>query len=57
MGKASFRQVAGSFRDKFRCASNAIDCPKGVYQAFKKWDVGDIVGASGELFKTPRPAN
>ena len=26
--------------------------PEGVYQAFKKWDVGDIVAAEGRLFKT-----
>ena len=26
--------------------------PEGVYQTFKKWDVGDIVGANGELFRT-----
>ena len=28
------------------------DLPEGVYQAFKKWDVGDIVGARGTLFRT-----
>jgi len=26
--------------------------PEGVYAGVKKWDVGDIVGASGALFKT-----
>lgn len=26
--------------------------PNGVYQDFRKWDVGDIVGATGSLFKT-----
>lgn len=25
---------------------------EGLYQSFKKWDVGDIVGAQGTLFKT-----
>ena len=26
--------------------------PDGVYQSFKKWDVGDIVGARGTLMRT-----
>src|SRR5690606_37123408 len=26
--------------------------PEGLYQEFRKWDVGDIVGAEGPLFKT-----
>ena len=26
--------------------------PEGLYQEFKKWDVGDIIGVSGVLFKT-----
>ena len=26
--------------------------PEGVYPAFKKWDVGDIVGATGVLMRT-----
>ncbi|MDX1454191.1 MAG: lysine--tRNA ligase, partial [Gammaproteobacteria bacterium] len=28
------------------------DLPEGVYQAFKGWDVGDIVAAKGKVFKT-----
>ena len=28
--------------------------PEGVYQDFKKWDLGDIVGASGPVFRTQR---
>ncbi|MGI9272895.1 MAG: lysine--tRNA ligase [Woeseiaceae bacterium] len=28
--------------------------PEGVYQAFKKWDVGDIVSVRGVLFRTQK---
>ncbi len=29
------------------------DLPEGVYnEQFKKWDLGDILGAKGKLFKT-----
>lgn len=51
MGKASFVGVQDRSgviqlrleRDRLR---------EGVYQSFKKWDVGDIVGATGDLFRT-----
>jgi len=28
------------------------DLPEGVYAHFKKWDVGDIVGVTGQVFRT-----
>ncbi|MEX2481790.1 MAG: lysine--tRNA ligase [Gammaproteobacteria bacterium] len=28
--------------------------PEGIYQAFKKWDLGDIVGAEGVVFRTQK---
>lgn len=28
--------------------------PEGVYQDFKKWDLGDIVGAEGTVFRTQK---
>ena len=28
------------------------DLPEGVYESFKAWDLGDIVGLKGKLFKT-----
>ena len=51
MGKASFIKLqdrTGQIqvrleRDRLR---------EGVYPSFKKWDVGDIVGATGSLFRT-----
>ncbi len=26
--------------------------PEGVYQQFKQWDIGDIIGATGKIFRT-----
>ena len=28
--------------------------PEGVYQAFKKWDIGDIIAVEGTMFKTQK---
>ena len=52
MGKASFvtlQDVGG--RIQLYVARD--DLPEGVYnEQFKKWDLGDILGARGKLFKT-----
>jgi len=51
MGKASFAQLQDmSGRIQLFLQRDAL--PEGVYQAFKGWDMGDIIGAEGELFKT-----
>jgi lysyl-tRNA synthetase class 2 len=51
MGKASFVQLQDmSGRIQLFLQRDAL--PDGVYQAFKGWDVGDIIGAEGALFKT-----
>jgi len=51
MGKASFAQLQDmSGRIQIFVQRDAL--PEGVYQQFKTYDVGDIVGAEGELFKT-----
>ena len=51
MGKASFIKLADrSGQIQVRLERDRL--PDGVYQDFKKWDVGDIVGASGVLFQT-----
>ncbi len=51
MGKASFIKLQDrSGQIQVRLERDRL--PDGVYQAFKKWDVGDIVGASGVLFRT-----
>tara|TARA_B110000196_G_C21085688_1_gene634886 strand:- start:91 stop:1392 length:1302 start_codon:yes stop_codon:yes gene_type:complete len=51
MGKASFIK----FQDRTGQIQIRVErdrLPEGLYQSFKKWDVGDIVGATGALFKT-----
>ncbi len=51
MGKASFIKLADrSGQIQVRLERDRL--PEGVYQDFKKWDVGDIVGARGSLFQT-----
>lgn len=51
MGKASFihlQDMSGHIQLYLR----QNDLPEGVYEEFKTWDLGDIVGAEGHLFKT-----
>lgn len=51
MGKASFIKLQDrSGQIQIRVERDRL--PDGVYADFKKWDVGDIVGARGVLFKT-----
>jgi len=51
MGKASFVKLQDrSGQIQLRLERDRL--PEGVYQSFKKWDVGDIVGAKGVLMRT-----
>ncbi len=51
MGKASFIKLQDrSGQIQVRLERDHL--PDGVYQGFKKWDVGDIVAAQGALFRT-----
>lgn len=51
MGKASFIKLQDrTGQIQLRLERDRL--PEGVYQQFRKWDVGDIVGAGGSLFKT-----
>ncbi len=51
MGKASFIQVQDiSGRMQFYVQRDAL--AEGVYSEFKTWDIGDIIGGVGTLFKT-----
>ncbi len=51
MGKASFIKLHDrTTQIQVRLERDRL--PEGLYQEFKKWDVGDILGASGTLFKT-----
>ena len=51
MGKASFIKLQDR-TGQIQVRLERDRLPEGHYQAFKKWDVGDIVGAEGALFRT-----
>jgi lysyl-tRNA synthetase class 2 len=51
MGKASFAQLLDmSGRIQIFIQRDAL--PENAYEAFKAWDIGDILGAEGVLFRT-----
>ena len=52
MGKAAFVHVRDGSGEQIQLYLRRDDLPEGVYKAFKHWDVGDIVGASGTLMRT-----
>ncbi|MGC8697792.1 MAG: lysine--tRNA ligase [Halothiobacillus sp.] len=53
MGKASFLSILDSTgRIQLYVARDAIG--EAVYEDFKTWDLGDIVGGEGRLFKTQK---
>ncbi|WP_428354124.1 lysine--tRNA ligase [Methyloprofundus sp.] len=52
MGKASFAHIQ-DMSGKIQLYVTRDTLPEGFYnEQFKKWDIGDIVGAEGVLFKT-----
>ncbi|MGR8918157.1 MAG: lysine--tRNA ligase [Gammaproteobacteria bacterium] len=51
MGKASFANLK-DMSGQIQLYVRRDDLPEGVYADFKKWDLGDIVGASGTMFRT-----
>ena len=52
MGKASFAHLQDA-SGRIQLFLQRDQLPEGVYnQGFKKWDIGDILGAEGTLFKT-----
>jgi lysyl-tRNA synthetase class 2 len=51
MGKASFAQLQ-DMSGRIQLYLQREVLPEGVYQDFKGWDIGDIVGAEGVLFRT-----
>jgi len=51
MGKASFTQIQ-DMSGRVQIFLQKDNLPEGVYDAFKTWDVGDIVGVEGAVFKT-----
>lgn len=51
MGKASFTTIQDK-SGQIQLYVARDNLPEGVYELFKKWDLGDIIGATGTLFKT-----
>lgn len=51
MGKASFIHIQ-DMTGQIQLYIRQDDVSEMVYEQFKKWDLGDIVGATGFLFKT-----
>ncbi|MEN1727810.1 MAG: lysine--tRNA ligase [Pseudomonadota bacterium] len=52
MGKAAFVHIQDRSGDRFQLYLRRDDLPEGVYQSFKGWDIGDIVGAAGGVMRT-----
>lgn len=51
MGKANFFDVA-DYSGAVQCFIRVNDVGEEVYAAYKKWDIGDIAGLEGRVFKT-----
>lgn len=51
MGKASFVTIQ-DFSGHIQLYLRHDDLPRGVYESFKTWDLGDIVGSEGVVFRT-----
>lgn len=52
-GKTSFAHVK-DMSGQIQLFVRRDNLPEGVYQDFKKWDLGDIVGAEGVMFRTQK---
>ena len=53
MGKASFATIRDMSGD-IQLYVKRDDLAEGIYPAFKKWDLGDIIAAEGTLFRTQK---
>ncbi len=51
MGKASFAQLQDD-AGRIQLYMQRDGLPEGVYKQFKTWDVGDLIGVEGTLFRT-----
>lgn len=51
MGKASFTHIQ-DMTGRIQLYIRQEDVTQPLYEAFKHWDLGDIIGVSGHLFKT-----
>lgn len=53
MGKIAFVKVQdGTGTIQFVLQRDNL--PEGIYQQFKQWDIGDIIGGSGSIFRTQK---
>src|SRR6056297_1893168 len=52
MGKAAFCHIQDRSGQRFQLYLRRDDLPEGVYQSFKGWSIGDIVGVAGQLMRT-----
>ena len=51
MGKASFMDIRDS-SDRMQVYVRKDDVGEDTYAEFKKWDIGDIIGIKGKVFRT-----
>ena len=51
MGKAAFAHVQ-DMSGRMQLYLRREELGEGRYEAFKDWDIGDVIGATGSLFKT-----
>ena len=53
MGKANFIDVADG-KGRIQCYIRINDVGEETFEQYKKWDIGDIVGVAGKVFRTRR---
>ena len=53
MGKANFIDVLDG-KGRIQCYVRINDVGEDVFEQYKKWDIGDIIGVSGMVFRTRR---
>ena len=53
MGKANFIDLMDA-KGRIQCYIRINDVGEDVFEQYKKWDIGDIIGISGEVFRTHR---
>jgi len=51
MGKASFAHIQ-DMSGRMQLYVKRDDLPEGAYSQFKHWDIGDIIGVRGRVFRT-----
>ena len=51
MGKASFAHLQ-DMTGRIQVYLRQDELDPSIYEAFKDWDLGDIIGVEGKLFKT-----